>query len=696
LAQSQIVVKELDDSVAFILLKCFRGDDDAIPHAKQLLLKYLRNLNVMDTIREMDESFRRSEYILSILTKPEYHPRELRALKAVSRDRFREMRRTLAYSLENFAGLELVEQIGKMNLPFNGLSDWGAIACWELRKRAFLALARLLYVLRDELGGADRFAFYIPYLRSYYAVTRKGSESKIEEERMVLQAIVSAAFHPVKFPFSELKEYVEGGMAVAGLHYAADLNPELITARVECENKWLSLHTQSRVEELRKWMDEALRKNVRGHLRLMYATPYVEGLNPKGISRPKLFSHLIPTPFFEVPSEYWKCVLSKNDMLPGSVLSGNIPLKPIPIAKLPTLFPHQKLIPVEGIFAPMGGGKTSLRSALDEIRIRHGYVVFQPTIKREQSILCCLPALPICAQAKRDHDFLKEKLKIQPQAVPSKFLTICQNENQIASNAVWTIYDEIILVDKLSEFSLDWDSVFKDFPSGELIVRRLKHDTNTNIVRANVISSFFADRETSRERKVALGVDELQDILMAQVFSKQDAQIMGAASRVLGDIRGLNLPFSFSAIRPGMIQPEALEACTSIFIGELRESGAEASRSTKGRIMEVVRRNFLSDEDALYLPAVDRIMSNRPLNQLKLFFWAAKGQPLRLIRACLPSHMAEITNIDLRDVFREAEKLLDRKILVDFSDVPKHYVSMKPKVRRGEKPPVSFLGNFKA
>jgi len=683
---SHQLVREIDDSAAFVLLKCFRGDDDAIPHAKQLFLKLLANLDVKDIVLEMDDNYRRSEYILDLLTKDEFHPRTMRRLKAKSRDEFRELRRTLAFSLENFAGLALVEEITKLQLPWSGLhSDWGAIACWELRKRAFMALARLLYVLRGELGGAERFIYYLPHMRSYYAAIYKGSESKLEDEKMVLQAIVSAAFHPSGFPIEQLEEYIKQGMAVVGLHWATGLNPELTPTYLAAKKEWVDLHTYAKAEELRKWMDETLAKSPHGRLRLQMLTPYVEGMNKNGEARSNVFTELIPTPFFEVPKEHWRYVLSKTDMLPSRLLSGNITLKPIHMSELGCLFPREKMTPTEGVFGLKGSGKTTLTSAIDLARIRRGYVVFQPTIKREQAILSCLPCLPVCAQAKRDHAFLTERLKIQPQPVPCKFLTVCQNESQISGDAVWTIHDEIILVDKLSDFALDWDAVLDGFPRGKLIVRRLRSDRDTNTMRANVISSFFAHRELNRRRKIALGVDELQDVLMAQVFSKAEAEILGAASRVLADIRGLNLPFTFSAIRPALIQPEALEACTSIFFSQLGESGSEASRSTKSRILDVVKKSFLRDEDAMYLPAVERMMANRPLARLKLFFWAALDQPLKLVTGCLPSHMTELTNVDLRDIFKAVEKETGEAILVDASDVPRQRLSAtKAKAKRDQ------------
>jgi len=682
----QLIVKELDDSAAFVLLKCFRGDDDAISHVKQLFLKLLSHLDVKDIIREMDENYRRSEYILNLITKPEFHSRELRAAKARGRDQFRQLRRTLAHSLENFAGPELVKEILARDLPWNGLhSDWGAIACWELRKRAFIALARLLYELREVLGGAERFSWYIPFMRSYYAAIRKGSDSKLEVERMVMQAIVCAAFHPEGFPFERLKEYIDVGMDVVGLHWAVDLNPELTTARIEKESEWLALHNDEQMIEFRKWMDESLRsKGPRGHLKLRYVTPYVEGVNKKGIARAPLFQDLIPTPFFEVPSEHWKCILSKNDMLPGSVLTGEIPLIPLQMSRLSFLFPHQKLIPVEAIFGPIGSGKSILASALDTIRIRKGYVILQPTVIREQSILCCLPALPISAQAKRDYVCLTEKLKIQPQPVPAKFLTICERDNQLP-DSVWTVNDEIIYVDKLTQFSLDWTGIFNSFAhGGQLIIRRLKRETDTNACIATLLDDFFRWRELNRHRKVGLHVDELQKILAAQIFSKSEAQMLGSAIKVLADIRGNNLPFTFGAMRPGLIQPEVLEMSTSVFFSELPESGSESSRSTRGRILELVKQNFLSDEDAMYLPVIERIMTNRPLKKLKLFFWAAKYQPLRLVAACLPPHMAEITNIDLKDVFKQAEQAMNKKILVDFSEVPRQSLSSSKKMKHSK------------
>jgi len=674
----QTIVKELDDSAAFVLQKCFRGDDDAIPHAKQLFLKLLSHLDVKETIREMDECFWRSQYIFNLVGKPEYHPRELRTLKATKRETFREIRRTLAYELENYAGPTLAAKIQEMkpsgkDLPWTGVHvDWGVIAAFELRKRSYLALARLLYALREELGGGDRFSLYIPLLRAYYANLIKGTDSKLEDEKMILQAIVCAAFHPHGFSFEDLERYVDVGMSLVGFHWAVGFNPELTEARLVKQTEWLNLHNEERVGRFRSWMDETLRNKTHSHLQLLLQTPYVEGIRPDGKSRPSLFPSLIPTAFFEVPPEHWKVVLSKNELLPSQVLTGTIPLRPIPPRRLSMLFPHRKLVPVDGVFGPQGGGKTVLGLALDAIRIRRGYVIFQPTITREQAIFCCLPSLPVCVQAKHDHDFLMKKLKIQPQSVPSQFLTICGKDNQL-SNSVWTIYDQVIYVDRLSEFSLDWSGILRDFPCGQLIIRSLQSDTDTNTMRATLLKDFFRWRELNRHRKIAIAVDELQHIFMSEVSSPQEAKMKAATGHVLPDIRGNNLPLRFGAISPGFVQPSVLEMCTSAFFGELKESGSEQSKTTRGKIMDLVQKNFLSDEDSMFLPIVDRIMRNRPLRDESLFFWASKGHPLRLVKACLPPHMLELTNVNIRDIFREAEKQLERRILVDFSEVPRTY-----------------------
>jgi hypothetical protein len=169
---------------------------------------------------------------------------------------------------------------------------------------------------------------------------------------------------------------------------------------------------------------------------------------------------------------------------------------------------------------------------------------------------------------------------------------------------------------------------------------------------------------------MALRADELQDVLPSTVGSSSESNVQTSFSRVIGDVRGLNLPFIFGAIRPGWLQPEIFEMCTDIFFSQLRESGAEASRSSKGRIMEVVS-NFLTDQDKQYLPTVERIMENRPLPDLKLFFWLSRGQPIRLVAACLPPHMTEVTNVNLRSLFVRAEKRLGQKILVELGEVPR-------------------------
>jgi len=665
--------REVDRSLAVLIQEAFQGDDEIYSHTKNLVLKYFADAGLQKPLGEMDDCFRRSEYILSWVAQPQFHPREMGLLKHENHKKFRDMRRQLVETLEHYGGelfTQLEEEADRNNIPLNGLyGDCGVLLAFQLRRKAMVALARLLYQLRVEIGDISRFAYYVPHLRLVYGDIFKGARFKTNEERIVLQAIVGAAFSG-QYPIDDLITYIDAGMTVAGFHFASEQNAALASCRGEAERRWIELNESDRVERLRAWMQDAMKGLVRGKSSFTISTSsYASG--------EALYDDLIPTPFFEVPEECWKIVIGPKDSLPGTVLSSGLSLQPLLHLERLNLFPQHKQIQIEGTFGALGSGKSVLGYALDTIRIKHGYVVLQPAIKRDQPILCCLPVLPVASQAKEDYEYLTKKLRIAPQSVPSRFVTICSNESQVDPNIVWTIHDRIYLVDSLQRFSLDWNDILQDFPRGQLIIRGLKTDEDTNRMTAAMITDFFYYRRQFRKRKVWLRVDELQAILPAQVFGGHESEIQGAAIRVLTDIRGLNLPFSFGAIRPVMLIPEVLEMCNSIFFSELRVSGAESSRSTKGRIMEVIRQNLLTDQEKPFLPVVERIMENRPLQEMKLFFWAAKNQPLRLVTACLPPHMPELTNMDMQDIFQLCEQKLGQKILVDLADVPRIRVSAK-------------------
>jgi hypothetical protein len=652
--------REVEYSIVVLIMQGFRGDDKIFQHAKQLFSKYFPDLlDVKMILEEMEDNYMRSEYLIRWISDPKFHPRELLPLKRTAETRFKGTRRQIMDACELY-GQELFEQISEKDLPWSGMgTDLGAMLSCELRKRALFALARLLYILRGQIGDASRFSSYVPQIKQHYAGLIQGSRLKIEEERSIVQAMFGAAFAPEGYPFQDLVAYIGLGMDVAGLHFASELNPAFAVARSQAVHRWLEAQTSERVGALRGWMEEAMKGSAQRGLSLLPTTPY---------AMEKLYGNLLPTALFEVPSDYWKIALGPKDMLPSSILSGQVVLSPIKPSKLP-LFPKFKITPIEGIFGPQGSGKSVLGSALDVMRVKKGYVVIQLAMKRQQAILCCLPLLPICAQAKRDHEYLTNKLRIESQAMPSRFLTVCEGEDQLP-DTIWTIHDRIIVVSSLENFRLDWNRILSDFPQGHLVLRPLRDKADTNTMRAALIGDFFRWREENRGPRIAVRADELQDILPSTVGSSSESAVQTSFSSVVGDVRGLNLPLTFGAIRPGWLQPEIFEMCTSIFFSQLRESGAEASRSSKGRIMEVVS-SFLTDQDKQYLPTVERIMENRSLTDFKLFFWLARGRPIRLVTACLPPHMSEVTNVNYRPLFVRAEKRLGQKILVELGEVPR-------------------------
>lgn len=78
----------------------------------------------------------------------------------------------------------------------------------------------------------------------------------------------------------------------------------------------------------------------------------------------------------------------------------------------------------------------------------------------------------------------------------------------------------------------------------------------------------------------------------------------------------------------------------------------------------------ITDYEKPFLTTVRKIMSNIPLQDNYLFFWVHKRR-LRLIRACLPPHCPEVTDVNIHTVFEKTEKKMGEKIMVSYEDVPK-------------------------
>jgi len=255
-------------------------------------------------------------------------------------------------------------------------------------------------------------------------------------------------------------------------------------------------------------------------------------------------------------------------------------------------------------------------------------------------------------------------LRIAPRGMPARFVTIYENEDDVRTNAAYTIYDRKLRVDSLEDFHLDWTKALSDMPQGYFMVRDLAEKNRTNMMRNMLLIDFFDWRRVDRSRKVAIGVDEVQDIYGAVFASGEEAALVRTVQSELNDIRGLGLPTEFATSRPVLLQPDILESVSSFIFGEVRESGVDKSRSSRQRLFEAIRA-VLPSSEAAYMTLVQKIMENVKLSSLHLFFMLDHNRRLRLIRATLPPHMQEDPEMDPETRMKDYEKRTGKKVLVD-------------------------------
>ncbi len=245
-------------------------------------------------------------------------------------------------------------------------------------------------------------------------------------------------------------------------------------------------------------------------------------------------------------------------------------------------------------------------------------------------------------------------------------------------------------VDSLSNFHLPWKELLTSFrkgytiekwtgektdftDAGYFIVRQLADPAHTDTMRSTVIQDFFNYRLNDREKRIRIQADEIQQLFSATFGSTEEARLVRTMQANLADVRGLNLAMEFGTIRPASLQPEILEYLTGFMFSELRESGAERTHSSRGRILESIRV-LLSDSEKPYLSLVEKIMENVELQKHHLFFYLAtdrEGGPrhFRLVRPMLPPHAIEDPRRDPTAALKRFEQETGASVLRSANEV---------------------------
>lgn len=551
--------------------------------------------------------------------------------------------------------------------------DWGSICFAKLRAGAYLAMAKVIHGIRRKIEGyyqevsiTDLIGPYSARVAGRHEAAIYRGASKFVEERSVMQLLACFGLSPEPIAFEFVEEYVRKGMELVGLTYAATINALLTPYEEQVRAEFYALNNDTALQMRLAWMEAVFKsgESVR-KLKLVPQPTYAKRGLHEGI----------PVPFFEVPNEYWKESVAKEDTFPVGLLSGEVPLVPVSPRNLP-VFGEGKQVPVNEILGPLGSGKTVMLDTLACYRVQKGYIVFRPNIPRSQSLSVVLPLLPVTRQLEKDHAFLTKTLRIAPKGYAAVFFTVAENEGQIDKDAVYTKHDKIIFVKKLSSFSLDWKTLIKPILSGGyLVARELRNPDLTHIMRATLFRDFFQWREKNKDIKMALQSDEVWEMVRAVYASSEEAQVAQSVFTAVKDIRGLNLAWDFATTRSTDINPGIVGMITtngSFFFGYMPETSQETWRSPRSQILGMVEAN-ISDGERQFINTVRKIMSNVPIQDNFLFFWV-HNRRLRLVKACLPPHCPEVTDVNIAEVFRKVEAETGEQVMVPYKEVPRFEV----------------------
>lgn len=500
-----------------------------------------------------------------------------------------------------------------------------------------------------------------------------GDTSKWLEERTALMYVVAYAISRPTGVSKSLDNIIKAAVRVSGLRFATSYQPELGPLEVQAAEDWFKLHVPENVKKRFEWIDVASREGgPRKQPVFELHLGYAKKLQPQ-----EFYLKRFPTPFFYVPKQFWKQSILEDETFPSDILSGTIPLVAVPPKGL-FLIGKRKQIPIVGIWAIKGGGKTVLQYATACWRIDRGYVVFQPTMPRDQALVVCLPMF----STKEDLENLRRQ-RIVPRGMPARFLTIYEKDSDVRKSAPYTIYDRKICVDDLGKFELNWKKLLSDFKRGYLTARDLSAEQRTSLMRSSLVTDFMNYRKIDRSRHICLTIDEIQDMYGAIFRSSEEAALVRTMQSSFNDVRGLDLPTEFASSRPSLLQPDVLETVTSFVFGEVRESGREKVRSSRAVMFEAIRSQ-LPDEEKKFIPLVQKIMENVELSKLKLFFMVDHRKRIRLIRALLPPHMLEDPQIDSRTQLENYEKANPGKqLLVSWNEVPDLEVTSSSSEHKG-------------
>jgi len=671
----EILTPSLFWAMEEVILSLYRGEDSFLDTVPNLVRKQFPEfINDVDKILSL---WSRADTILLRITDD----LQTGIIKgAIDINVLRKRLLSLIDTLKNVAP-EIYEKFDCQK-PFSSNVIACAIMVYSsLKAEVYKTLNNLLLKIKARLDGMNRplmlsgkaAALANRYELNIYA----GNQLKTNEERDVQQLIAANVLNPNPLPNKLMNKFIDSAMEASGLDLIRQLDPTFISIYEESLKKYNMLQNNRLVKFRMEWMKRAIKGEEIKPAKLYY-------LCEEYLDNEEYLDHL-PSPLFFVPNSYWKIMLNEDEALPSSILSGNIPLKPVPPKKLP-LFMKEKQPVLNLVLAPSGSGKTVLFNALANYRIeRYHAVIFRPTMPRDQDLGVIVPLGPYTPNLKKDYECLKQ-MHILPKSYNAIFLTIATSESDILTNQIWTVADRIYYVSSIEDFTLPWDKLYRELRKnggGYLIVRSLMSRELTNKLRQTLLNSFFNWRGRIRpDARVVLQLDEVHELVPSVPYG-EEAQLSHNLDLAFRDLRGWGIPLDTGTQRPNDIKQSLIESIIpTLFVGRFVETGRESTKTSRSRV-ETLMESLLYGAEKNYIPLVKKIMDNRDIQKLHLFFLILNGR-LRLVRACMSPHVLESPGRNMRDVFKRAEELTGRQYLVSFNEVPTFELDSGSEERKSE------------
>jgi hypothetical protein len=655
-----------------LVIQLYRADDNVVEQLKILVTRYFPDEEFKALALDMVDSWNTASDIMARLSDEELqkilsHPTDKAKLKLYLG--------RLDSDLWAYAGKERYRRFLKKpearlcETPFQtGFLLWSEIKA-EFYSTLLLLLHKIMRRIEVTMGGdipTTLGGFVAGRIEKFSSGIIRGDTMKYDEERTALMAFAAAAIYPnsvfdVEKSQILLSHVMEVAVRVTGLRFATHFSAYLRPFEHSARKEWFELWNSETTAALLAWIE----KGTEGTSYKKFITFAVQ---PTYLSsNQQLYDGKFPTPFLAVPDSFWKKVVESGDMFPVDLMQGHVPLVPLDVELL-NLFPTDKQSSCIGIYGPRFSGKTVLLDALACTSIDRGYTVLRPAMRRDQGLTSIMPMMPY---AKDDYKYLTEQLRLKPRKFLAKFITVADSQHDINRLSACTVCDEVYLVDGLESFHLPWKKILKELGPGYLIFRQLADETRTQLMRGSLIQDFFEYRMNDRHFKICLEIDEIQDVFGAVFRSAEEARVVRTLQTWLADIRGLNLSLFFGTIRPASLQPEILEMLSAFVFGELRESGADRTHSSRGRMLEALKPH-LPDSERPFLPLVEKIMENIDMLKLHLLFLVGDDGRFRLVRSMLPPHMLEDPNVEPKRQFEQYEKETGESVLQTWDEVKTH------------------------